>query len=90
MKETVDKCLAFCQALAMSNQKFTFSLSISKDTFAFDNKELKSSSCSQRKKSPSQLRREARRKQEHDQKNAGKTTVFLVQPCSVVRLSGLL
>ena len=65
MEATVDKCLAFCQALVSSNQKFTFTLSIGKETFKFDNKELVASSCGKtlKKKSPSQIRREDRRRE---------------------------
>ena len=66
METSVDKCLAFCQSLAMSGQKFSFTLSIGKDNFSFSNKELGSSSCvKKKKKSPSQVRREQRRKEEH-------------------------
>ena len=50
MEATVDKCLAFCQALVSSNQKFTFTLSIGKETFKVDNKELVASSCVRSKK----------------------------------------
>ena len=62
MEATIDKCLAFCQALVSSNQKFTFSLSIGKETFKFDNKKLVASCCGKtlKKKSPSQIRREYR------------------------------
>ena len=65
MEATVDKCLAFCQALVSSNQKFTFAISIGKETFKFDNKELVASSCgkNKKKKSPSQVRREERRRE---------------------------
>ena len=65
MEATVDKCLAFCQALVSSNQKFTFTLSIGKETFKFDNKELVASSCGKtlKRKSPSQIRREDRRRE---------------------------
>ena len=70
----MDKCLAFCQALATSNQKFTFSLTIGKDSFSFDNKELVSSSWQKKKKSPSQLRREAKRREEHASKAAVEAT----------------
>ena len=65
MEATIDKCLAFCQALVSSNQKFTFTLSIGKETFKFDNKELVASSCgkSLKRKSPSQIRREDRRRE---------------------------
>ena len=69
METSVDKCLAFCQSLAMSGQKFSFTLSIGKDNFSFNNKELGSSSCVKRKKkSPSQVRREQRRKEERSLK----------------------
>ena len=68
MEGTVDKCLAFCQALVSSNQKFTFTLSIEKETFKFDNKELVASSCvNKKKKSPSQIRREDRRREARKQ-----------------------
>ena len=64
MEGTFDKCLAFCQALVSSNQKFTFTLSIGKETFKFDNKELAASSCvKKKKKSPSQIRRKDRRRE---------------------------
>ena len=69
MDTSVDKCLAFCQTLAMSGQKFTFSLCIGKDNFSFNNKELAPSSCV-KKKSPSQIRREQRRRDERTVKNA--------------------
>ena len=70
----MDKCLAFCQALATSNQKFTFSLTIGKDSFSFHNKELVSSSWQKKKKSPSQLRREAKRREERASKAAVEAT----------------
>ena len=75
MEASVDKCLAFCQSLAMSGQKFSFTLSIGKDNFSFsNNKELDSSSCVKKKKSPSQIRREQRRKEKRILKaNAGPT-----------------
>ena len=57
----MDKCLAFCQALVKSDQKFTLNLSIGKDKLFFSNKEL-ASSWKKKKKSPSQLRREENRK----------------------------
>ena len=75
MDTSVDKCLAFCQSLAMSGQKFSFTLSIGKDSFSFNNKELGSSSCVKRKKkSPSQVRREQRRKEERSLKKAAEAT----------------
>ena len=63
----VQKCLAFCQGLVESNTKFTFNLSLAQDAFIFDNKELAKSSC-EKKKSPSQLRREKKRKEERKTK----------------------
>ena len=64
----MDKCLAFCQTLAMSNQKFTFSLSLGKHSFNFSKKELVESSWKLKKKSPSQKRREEKRKLERSKK----------------------
>ena len=78
METSVDKCLAFCQALAMSGQKFSFTLSIGKDNFAFTNKELGPSSC-MKKKSPSQIRRELRRKEERSLKKAAEPTEKVVE-----------
>ena len=61
MRETVDKCLAFCQALVKSKQKLTFSISIGKDTFSFDNRDIETSSLGKKKKkSASQLWRAAK------------------------------
>ena len=57
----MEKCLAFCQALITSDQKFTLNLSIGNDKLFFSNKELESS-WKKKKKSPSQLRREKNRK----------------------------
>ena len=62
----MEKCLAFCQALIQSDQKFTLSLAIGKDKLFFSNKELESSW--KKKKSPSQVRREERRKRERQSK----------------------
>ena len=72
--EGTNKCLAFCQALVSSNQKFTFTLSIGKETFNFDNKELVASSCvhKKKKKSPSQIRREEKRREARKLKIAEK------------------
>ena len=74
MEVTLDKCLAFCQVLAKSNQKFFLNLTIG--NFSFTNKELTSSSWQKKyeKKSPSQVRREAKRKQEHNKKVAEEVT----------------
>ena len=62
----VEKCLACCQALVTTNQTFSFNLTISKDNFKFDNKELQGSYCRGKKKSPSQVRREDRRRKERE------------------------
>ena len=61
MGSAMDKCLAFCQALVSSGQKFTLNLSIGDDKLFFSNKELKSSW--KKKKSPSQVRREKKGKE---------------------------
>ena len=39
MKDTVEKCQAFCLALTKDNKKFTFSLTIGKATFYFSTSE---------------------------------------------------
>ena len=69
MDKTVDKCLEFCKTLAMSNHKFSFHISIGNDRFNFSNKEQVQSSW-QKKKSPSQVRREMRRKEDHQRQKA--------------------
>ena len=80
MEASVDKCLAFCQSLVMSGQKFSFTLSIGKDNFSFsNNKELGSSSCVKKKKSPSQIRREQRRKEERTLRTAADATEKVVK-----------
>ena len=66
MESAVDKCLAFCQALIKSDQKFTLNLSIGNDKLFFSNKELESSW--KKKKSPSQVRREENRKRSRQNK----------------------
>ena len=68
----LDKCLAFCQALAQSNNQFTFKLAIGKVDFNFDFKKPEKSFWKKKKKSPSQIRREERRKQERNQVNDSK------------------
>ena len=78
MDASVDKCLAFCQSLVMSGQKFSFTLSIGKDNFSFTNKELGPSSC-MKKKSPSQIRRELRRKEERSLKKAAEPAEKVVE-----------
>ena len=72
----VQKCLAFCQGLVESNIRFTFNLSLAKDAFIFDNKELAKSSCEKKKKSPSQLRREKKRKEERQNKKEDTVKVY--------------
>ena len=69
MESAVEKCLAFCQALIKSDQKFTLNLSIGNDKIFFSNKEL-ASSWKKKKKSPSQLRREENRKRNRQNKAA--------------------
>ena len=66
-KAVVQECLAFCQALSADNKLFSFALKIGSDTFNFELKELVKGSCSKKKKSPSQLRRELRRREERKQ-----------------------
>ena len=66
-KDVIEKCLAFCQALSSSNQLFSFNLKIGSDSFNFDMRELAKSSCVKKKKSPSQLRREEKRKAQRKQ-----------------------
>ena len=68
-----EKCLAFCQALTSSNHKFSLSLSIGQDNFNFCNKDLVKIPVF-KKKSPSQMRREAKRKLEREQKNQSEDT----------------
>ena len=61
------QCLDFCQALARQGKVFKFSLTIdSTFTFSLDTKEGKANlpSGSQRRKSPSTLRRNAKRREE--------------------------
>ena len=63
----VDKCLDFCNGLVKSNKQFSFNLSLGKDIkFNFQHKEPANGSWIRKKKSPGQLRREAKRKSERD------------------------
>ena len=63
----VDKCLDFCNGLVKSNKQFSFNLSLGKDiNFNFQHKEPANGSWTRKKKSPSQLRREAKRKSARD------------------------
>ena len=63
----LEKCLAFCQGLVVSNTKFSLNLSLGNYIFNFHNKELDESSWKKNKKSPSQLWREKRRKDEREE-----------------------
>ena len=63
--EVVEKCLAFCQGLDESNPKFTINVSLGKDVFKLDNKKLAKSSWI-KKKPPSQIRREKKRREARD------------------------
>ena len=85
MEVTVDKCLAFCQVLAKSNQKFFLNLTIV--NFSFTYKELASRSWQkkEKKKFPSQVRREAKRKQEHNKKVAEEVTDVIKLTAKVIR-----
>ena len=59
------KCMDFCHALASQGKKFKFSLSIgSTFTFSLDAKEGRDTLPARTKKSPSTLRRNAKRRQE--------------------------
>ena len=64
-KAVIEKCLAFCQALSAGNKLFSFGFKIGSDTFNFELKELVTGSCSKKNKSPSQLRRELRRREQN-------------------------
>ena len=71
----VDKCLDFCNGLVKSNKQFSFNLSLGKDiNFKFQQKEPANGSWTRKKKSPSQLRREAKRKNERDKAEVAKNS----------------
>ena len=71
---TVEKCLNFCHGLVKSNKQFSFRLSLGKEvSFNFENKELVNSSWNKKKKSPSQLRRESKRRIEREQAKVTET-----------------
>ena len=81
----MDKCLAFCQALAMSNQRFSLNLTLGKDNFTLEHKELATSFWQKnKKKSPSQLRREAKQREEHEKIAAEEVTNSLKVTAKVV------
>ena len=76
----VEKCLAFCQGLVMEKHQLSFQFSLKKDTFDFNNKELVNSFClMKKKKSPSQARREERRKIERNEKITKDATVKVTE-----------
>ena len=75
-----EKCLAFFQELVRSNHKFSFNLSVGKDNFVFNNKELAQSSWKRKTKSPSQIRRETRRWEARQQKMAEEDTDKVSDP----------
>ena len=75
----MEKCLDFFQGLVTSKQQFSFKLSLAKDTFNFNNKELVNSSCVKKKKLPCQTRREERRKIERDQTVTKDATVKVTE-----------
>jgi hypothetical protein len=71
MEANVDKCLAFCQELASSNQKFTFALTMGKDKFFF-------STSNQRREAPakgSDLKKAAPRQQGRRERRAADPAV---------------
>ena len=85
MEATVDNCLAFCQLISKPNQKFSLNLTIDKDNFIIDNKELVTSSWQKKKKkSPSQLRKEAKRREERDKKVAEEVTDIIKPTAKVI------
>ena len=71
MEATVDKCMAFCQELSSSNQKFTFALTMGKDKFFF-------STFNQRREAPakgSDLKKAAPRQQSRRERRAADPAV---------------
>ena len=68
----LDKCLAFCQALVQSNNQFTFKLAIGNVNFNFEHKQPEKSFWRKKKKSPTQIKREERRRQERAKLNEPK------------------
>ena len=82
----LEKCLAFCQGLVETNTKFSLNLSLGMDVFNFNNKELDNSSWKKKKKSPSQLRREKRRKDDREKtkEDTGEVSEKSVSVLSVI------
>ena len=78
-----EKCLVFCQAPTSSNHKFSLSLSIGQDNLNVCNKDLVTSSVLKKKKKPtSQIRREAKRKLERQQKEKSEITAEVSEDSS--------
>ena len=75
----MNKCLAFCQTLASSKIQFKFNLSFGKATFNFVIKELDKSSCIKKKITPSQIRRETRRREMCKQKKLQTFLILLIK-----------
>ena len=67
--DLTSQCMAFCQALASKVQTFSFALNVGSFSFSLDTKGDGSSTRSKKRKSPSALRRDARRRAEFLQKN---------------------
>ena len=68
--DLASQCMAFCQALASKVQTFRFALNVgSSFSFSLDIRGDESSTRSKKRKSPSALRRNARRRAEFLQKN---------------------
>ena len=84
----LDKCLAFCQALVQSNNQFTFKLAIGNVNFNFEHKKPEKSFWKKKKKSPSQIKREERRRQEraklNDPKEAARASEDNFKPVAII------
>ena len=73
--DLASQCMAFCQALASKVQTFSFALNVgSSFSFSLDTRGDGSSTRSKKRKSPSALRRNARRRAEFLQKNSVPST----------------
>ena len=73
--DLASQCMAFCQALASKGQTFSFTLNVgSSFSFSLDTRGDSSSIRSKKKKSPSTLRRNARRRAEFLHKNSEPST----------------
>ena len=69
----VRKCKAVCQALMNNNKTFSLNISMNNDNFNFVNKEVPKRSWKMKKKGPSQVRREERRRKEREAKRSDAT-----------------